>query len=148
MASTSDGRGPIWRAAKWSARPLTSGAATAGRGSGGVTTEVIGVSRSCLGPRGGTAGGQTPREAGSRGVSSSWSDLPPALLADVLAIGRGVQQSLELVGVREPELDHPPGAVRVAIHCGRVGVERGVDVQHLAGERGIEFGHRLDRFED
>src|SRR5262249_56782274 len=66
------------------------------------------------------------------------------LLRDELAVGLGVHQLAELALVAELDLQHPALVVRVVRQVlGRV-AERGVDLDDLARQRGVDVRHRLD----
>src|SRR5438093_623595 len=65
------------------------------------------------------------------------------LLPDVFLVRLTVQQLLELRGVFHAELDHPARAVGVAIHEGRIALERVVHVGHGAREGRVQLRHGL-----
>src|SRR5438093_9625328 len=65
------------------------------------------------------------------------------LLPDVFLVRLTVQQLLELRGVFHAELDHPARPVGVAIHEGRIALERGVHVGHGAPEGRVQLRHGL-----
>ena len=68
--------------------------------------------------------------------------------ADELLVGGGVEESLDLRRVGEPDAQHPALAVRVAVdELGRAG-QGVVGPGHLAGDRREQVAHGLDRLDD
>ena len=58
-----------------------------------------------------------------------------------------VEERVFLRRVRQPNLDHPPFTIRVAVDDGRIGVDGGIHLDNLPGNGREEFGncfHRLD----
>src|SRR5438552_2237879 len=81
----------------------------------------------------------TKRSAGA----SEARTIVMTLLPDVFLVRLTVQQLLELRGVFHAELDHPARAVGVAIHEGRIALERVVHVGHGAREGRVQLRHGL-----
>src|SRR5882724_1736729 len=65
----------------------------------------------------------------------------------VLLIFFGIHQLFQIGGGGEADTDEPPLAMGILVEQLRVLDHGVVDLQHLAGDRGVDLGHRLDRLD-
>src|SRR5688500_10225319 len=83
-------------------------------------------------------------------VDTAHSHLDPRtshLLSYVRCVPIGRQQLTALAGILEAELDHPAVTVGVCVDEGWLLVEPSVHLDHFAGKRAEELGHRLHRLD-
>src|SRR6476661_2786288 len=72
---------------------------------------------------------------------------PRRSLSDVRPVRLGGKQLFQRSGVRYFKLDHPAGAIGVAIDDARVLVQLGVHLNDLTSDRAVELGDRLHRLD-